>query len=241
MILNLEKIANVIRIFVEAPDWDAAQALVESQPDVFLDPLADFILRQAMASLDDADLINQLRISQEVLVWCRAEGIETAFERIKSISTLEFAGPPDAPADLQAIVDAIQAFTNSDDWADAETILHERADELLDPLAVSVLEHIITGLAPNSDGALISTLRAHQLVLRWCQEIGSEAALALAKGVLGEQDKSPEDSADLQTHLLDLFMTHGAAKFRRVLEQAGIPRTQIDALLRGLRHSGDEN
>lgn len=82
-----QAIAQAIIAFVDAADWDAAEAVLHNRPELLSDE-ADVIFAGVVASAEehaagDEAAVEGLRQHRRVLQWCRAENIEAAIRRAK--------------------------------------------------------------------------------------------------------------------------------------------------------------
>ncbi|MBN1285447.1 MAG: hypothetical protein JXB47_08615 [Anaerolineae bacterium] len=92
-----QHIAQAIIAFVGSKDWEAAQVVLRSYP-VLLTEAADVIFAGVVAAAEDTETegdeagmgaetikqaVENLRRHRQMLQWCRAEGIESAFRRVQ--------------------------------------------------------------------------------------------------------------------------------------------------------------
>jgi pentatricopeptide repeat protein len=90
---------------------------------------------------------------------------------------LEGNAPGEAPgADVDATMQAIQEFVNTDDWDAARRVVDAQQAVLLSPQAEAIFEQNIAQARAGGDARWADTLATHLGLLRDCQSLGIPAA-----------------------------------------------------------------
>lgn len=85
----------------------------------------------------------------------------------------EEAVSPHRDLNLQAVLDALEAFVAADSWAEARRVLETHCRELLTDVADDVL---VTLMARYKDAAVVRMLAQHRQVLQRCRVVGIDVA-----------------------------------------------------------------
>lgn len=170
-------ISEAVVAFVNTNNWDQARQVVEANANVLLHPAADQVMEQVIAAEEDEEIANLLRSHRTVLRWCREDGIEFAFQRVRE--SIENTGPS-----VEAMTGAVFAFVNTADWNEARAMVEEQGDLLLRPDIDLIFEGVAQTVA--NDEQKLRVFHMHQLVLQWCREDGIEAAFERAAEEFGQ-------------------------------------------------------
>jgi len=81
-----EAMIQAIKAYITAPDWEAARGVVDAHREVLLHEEVHNVFWEIIGLNQFDERANEmLRTHEEVLRWCRDEGIEAAFHRAKGL------------------------------------------------------------------------------------------------------------------------------------------------------------
>jgi hypothetical protein len=145
---SARSLLKAIEAYVNAPDWAAARAVVETHPELLApgtDALLALLIEEAEAQGDD-HAVSVLAEHQQRLAWARDDGPE--------------AIDPLPPEQAGTIVDAVEGLFRASDGAAARAYV-EAHPELLSDEALALVALLIEEAEAQGDDEAIRLLRDH--------------------------------------------------------------------------------
>ena len=161
---------------------------------------------------------------QQILAGIAAGGLPTQL--------VQPSNAPTQDTDAAAIVQAISAFVNSEDWDAGQQIVQAQSVLLFRPEVAQIFEQNITQARTAGNDDWAKTLRTHLQVLQAAQQHGIAETFAQLKGSAAPQPSEEPDPVD--DALLETLTNNTAAVLGPVVDR----RSQWRGQLVSLRNAG---
>ncbi len=206
--LTPELIREAIRAYLNAPNWETARQVIETQQHVLLHPAAEVGFEQIIAMQIDEKLVQQMEQHLALLRRSREVGVDAAFTNPEAL--------PNYPS-AEALAIAIGGFIRTEECEDTLMYLRLNHRLLLHPDADSVFEALID---QAQDEEVEQLLNSHYAMVQSCREYGIDEGFARVKNSVWPDEPDPPPYEEIMQAVVGYVNTPDWQAARMVVEQA---------------------